>query len=194
MGPNGREPRRLAGGGRTKQKWVVADFARKDGLGERSFRLAEVSPIAQWLRPLVEARLPAIAALLGIAPFAVGEIELKCTAYGDGNFFGVHSDRLFHPTRRISFVYYFHHLPKPYSGGALLLYDGDVGNASRYFGDRLTRVETLDNSVVFFPSGAFHEVTRVVSPSGRFEDARFTFAGHVHDRDEAAPTNATPAS
>jgi Rps23 Pro-64 3,4-dihydroxylase Tpa1-like proline 4-hydroxylase len=44
----------------------------------------------------------------------------------------------------------------------------------------VTRLDTLDNSIVFFPSGTYHEVTRVVNPSGRLEDARFTFAGHVN--------------
>lgn len=164
MGANGREPR--------------------VDLGSRtSFRLTDVGPVARWLRPLVEERLPTIRTLLGVAPFALKEIELKCTAYGDGHFFGAHSDSRYQPSRRISFVYYFHHLPKRYSGGALLLYDGDRADPAKYFTDRLTRLETLDNSVVFFPSGSYHEVERVVSPSGRLEDARFTFAGHVQARD-----------
>jgi hypothetical protein len=158
-----------------------------DGRGPRvdldtrvSFRLREVSSIAYWMRPLISEQLPSVRLQLGLAPFTAGEIELKCTAYGDGSFFSTHSDNVLHPTRRISFVYYFHRVPKRYSGGALLLYDGDRADATRYFPDRVTRLETLDNSVVFFPSSAYHEVTPVVSPSGRFEDSRFTFAGHVH--------------
>jgi tetratricopeptide (TPR) repeat protein len=153
-----------------------------------SFRLVHVEPILLWLRPFVEAHLPSVGATLGIAPFEVSKIELKCTAYGDGNFFSLHSDTLHHPTRRISFVYYFHRLPKRYSGGALLLYDGDVADPMKYFPERATRLDTIDNSIVFFPSGAFHEVTRVVSPSGQFEDARFTFAGHVHASDGGTST------
>jgi predicted 2-oxoglutarate/Fe(II)-dependent dioxygenase YbiX len=174
MGANGREP-------------------RVDLNSRLSFRLTEVGPIAHWLLPLIKEPLRTIGALLGIAPFAMGQIELKCTAYGDGNFFSVHSDSVYHPTRRISFVYYFHRSPKPYSGGALLLYDGDVENAGRYFPDRVTRLETLDNSIVFFPSSAYHEVARVVSNSGHFEDARFTFAGHVHALGDNAPVNAPPS-
>ncbi|MEO8563996.1 MAG: 2OG-Fe(II) oxygenase [bacterium] len=145
-----------------------------------SFRLTDVGAIADWLRPLIRERLPSIAARLGLAPFTVREIELKCTAYGDGNFFAAHSDTRHHPSRRVSFVYYFHRVPKPYRGGALLLYDSDVARPGTYFPRGVTRLDTLDNSVVFFPSGSFHEVERIVCPSGRFEDARFTFAGHVH--------------
>jgi SM-20-related protein len=173
-GPNGREPR------------VILD-------SRTSFRLVEIDSVAAWLRPLIEERLSPVMVSLGVAPFTIGQVELKCTAYGDGNFFAVHSDSLHQPTRRISFVYYFHQLPKRYSGGALLLYDGDVADPSRYFPDRVTRLETLDNSIVFFPSGAYHEVARVVSPSGAFEDSRFTFAGHVHvcDAGESAPDTTT---
>jgi hypothetical protein len=164
-------------------------------LGDRvSFRLTDITPVARWIRPLITACLPTIGARLGIGSFAVAEIELKCTAYGDGNFFKVHSDGRFHHSRRVSFVYYFHRLPKRYSGGALLLYDGDVANPTRYFPDRLTRLETLDNSIVLFPSGSHHEVTRVVSPSGRLEDARFTFAGHVHAADPKALAPGAPAA
>jgi hypothetical protein len=153
-------------------------------LGVRtSFRLTGIGPVALWLRPLIEECLPSVSARLGVTPFPVEMIELKCTAYGDGNFFRVHSDSAHHPTRRISFVYYFHHLPKRYSGGALLLYDGDVADRTRFFRESVTRLETLDNAVVFFPSETYHEVTPVASPSGRLADARFTFAGHVHTSD-----------
>lgn len=158
---NGREPR------------VVPD-------ARTSYRLAAIEPVAEWMRPLVAARIPMVFAQLGVAPFEPAEIEIKCTAYGDGNFFLAHSDNLGHPTRRISYVYYFHSLPKRYTGGALILYDGNVADPSRFYPDRFTRLDTVDDSIVFFPSGIVHEVDRVVSPSGRFEDARFTLAGHVH--------------
>jgi hypothetical protein len=170
LGPNGREPR------------VDLDV-------RMSFRLGEIASVALWLRPLVETCVQPMSARLGVAPFPVSTIELKCTAYGDGSFFRVHSDNRNHPTRRISFVYYFHQTPKRYSGGALLLYDGDLTDPTRFFRESVTRLETLDNSIVFFPSGTHHEVTPVVSPSARLEDARFTIAGHVHtfDADPAAP-------
>lgn len=153
----------------------------------QSFQLTEMGPVAQWMRARIAEQLPAVRAQLSVSPFAVGTMDLKCTAYGDGNFFAVHSDNVLHPTRRISFVYYFHHVPKRYTGGALLLFDGDPADPLRYDSSRGTRLETLDNSIVFFPSGSYHEVARIVSPSGKFEDARFTFAGHVHVRAEDIP-------
>jgi hypothetical protein len=160
-----------------------------------SFRIGGIGPVAQWLRPAIEACLPSIGTRLGIAPFDAAPLELKCTAYGNGHFFRAHSDSRHHPTRRISFVYYFHHLPKRYSGGALLLYDGDAADPTRFMPDSVTRLETLDNSIVFFPSRTFHEVTPVVSPSGRLADGRFTFAGHMHIADEeAAAVDTLPSS
>ena len=161
MGVNGREPR------------VDLNY-------RASLRVCGTGPVEQWLRPLIARRLPAITTRLGLTPFTAATIEIKCTAYGDGHFFGAHSDSVYHPTRRVSFVYYFHRLPKPYSGGALVLYDGDISDPIRFLHDSATRLEPLDNSLVWFPSGTYHEVTPVASPSGRLADARFTFAGHVH--------------
>jgi predicted 2-oxoglutarate/Fe(II)-dependent dioxygenase YbiX len=157
-----------------------------------SFRITAIDPIAMWLRPLIEACIAPTAVRLGLAPFTPGVVELKCTAYGDGSFFRVHSDSRNHPTRRISFIYYFHHMPKRYSGGALLLYDGDAADPAKFFPESVTRLETLDNSLVLFPSSTHHEVEPVVSPSGRLTDARFTFAGHVHVADEGAASPVAP--
>jgi SM-20-related protein len=158
-----------------------------------SFRILAIDPVALWLRPRIEARLAAMTSRLGLAPFTPRTVELKCTVYADGSFFRVHSDSRRHPTRRISFIYYFHHMPKRYSGGALLLYDGDVADPARFFPESVTRLDTVDNSLVFFPSSTHHEVTPVVSPSGLLTDARFTFAGHVHVADESAMPD-TPAA
>jgi SM-20-related protein len=153
---------------------------RVDPAVRMSFQLPEIAPVAEWLCPLIGACLQSTSTRLDLAPFPVAMIELKCTAYGDGSFFRVHSDSRSHPRRRISFVYYFHRQPKRYTGGALLLYDGDVTDPARYFEASFTRLETLDNSIVFFPSGTHHEVTPVASPSARLADGRFTIAGHVH--------------
>ena len=144
-----------------------------------SHRLVAIEGVRQWMRPLIEECLQSIATRLGVAPFVTASIDIKCTVYGDQCFFKTHSDSISFPTRRISFVYYFHHQPKRYSGGGLLLYDGDTADPSTHCHTRSTRLDPIDNSIVFFPSGTFHEVTRVVSPSGRLEDGRFTLAGHV---------------
>jgi hypothetical protein len=145
-----------------------------------SVRLADIEPIRSWFLPLVQSRLAEMIARCDTTPFTPNEIELKCSAYANGHFFKAHSDNFYHVTRRLSFVYYFHRTPKPYTGGDLLLYDTSVNDASRYDPDRFTRIETRDNSLLVFPSELFHEVTPVMSPSGAFADARFTLNGHIH--------------
>jgi hypothetical protein len=172
---------------------VAAALQRRvDYTVRRSFRITSIDTVALWLRPLIEACIEPITSRLGLAPFTPDPLELKCTAYGDGNFFRLHSDTRNHPTRRISFVYYFHRMPKRYSGGALLLYDGDVADPAKFFPESVTRLETVDNSLVLFPSSTYHEVDTVVSPSGLLADARFTFAGHVHVAGEHPATPTAP--
>jgi Rps23 Pro-64 3,4-dihydroxylase Tpa1-like proline 4-hydroxylase len=85
-------------------------------------------------------------------------------------------------------------VPKAYSGGALLLFDGDMAEPTRLIRDSFTSLDTVDNSIVFFPSATFHEVTPVVNPSGYLEDARFTFAGHVHAVEDDGVMRTTPVS
>jgi Rps23 Pro-64 3,4-dihydroxylase Tpa1-like proline 4-hydroxylase len=154
-----------------------------------SLHLPDIAPIKAWFLPLVRSRLAEMIARCDVTPFTPGEIETRCTAYADGAFFKTHSDNLYHVTRRLSFVYYFHRTPKPYTGGDLLLYDAEPEDASHYFSDRFTRIETRDNSLIVFPSELFHEVTRVVSPSSAFADSRFTLNGHIHARAETPATD-----
>lgn len=124
----------------------------------------------------LRAILPAVRQQLGIAWFHLGKVERQLTAHGRGGFFVPHVDtgdaRV--EGRRISCVYYFHQTPRRFSGGELKLYDmwhtptGSTG-AGTY-----TALEPLDNSLVFFPSDAFHEVCPVAPESDAFADCRFT--------------------
>jgi Rps23 Pro-64 3,4-dihydroxylase Tpa1-like proline 4-hydroxylase len=68
----------------------------------------------------------------------------------------------------LSAVYYFHRMPKAFSGGCLRLHrigarPGDIG----------MDVTPIDNSLVVFPSWAPHEVLPVRCLSGAFGDSRF---------------------
>ena len=117
------------------------------------------------------------------------EIELNLTAHRDGDYFRVHKD-LGAPARsrrRLSFVYYFHHQPRRFSGGDLLLHDTDREGANFEMGV-FTRIEPLHNSIVFFPSDCFHEIT-TISGAKNFADARFTLNGWFKMLKE---TDATP--
>jgi Rps23 Pro-64 3,4-dihydroxylase Tpa1-like proline 4-hydroxylase len=94
-------------------------------------------------------------------------------------------------SRRISCVYYFHPTPRRYGGGELRLYDtwdmptGTTGAAS------WTTVTPQDNSLVVFPSNAFHEVRPVHPESESFADSRFAVTIWFHEGDwpQKAPTD-----
>lgn len=153
----------------------------------RSSRVAtEPAPIVPWFKPMVEKALPQVFARLGYAPFEVAKIELQMTAHLDGDFYTVHNDnshgyRQGHDSdgRRISFVYYFCREPKRFSGGGLKLFDTDLRKGA-YRKEVFSRISPDDNTIVFFPSAAMHEVERLRLESEDPEDGRFTLNGWVH--------------
>ena len=113
-------------------------------------------------------------------------IELDVTAHPAGGFYRAHRDTEEYNgsrNRKLTFVYYFHREPRRFSGGDLLLYDTDfeAGTASHA---AFTRIEPLRNSLVFFPSGCYHEVTPVECATDDFGDGRFTVNGWFRTRNE----------
>ena len=100
-------------------------------------------------------------------------VELAMTAYLPGGFFDKHLDDGRHTTRMVSFVYYFHRQPKRFSGGELLLYDGDGIGA-------FTLIEPRHNSIIFYPASGIHEVATVHGDSVDFDNARFAIHGWLH--------------
>ena len=68
----------------------------------------------------------------------------------------------------ISAVYYFHNIPKGFSGGNLRLFRFGSEEA-----DDGVAIEPIDNSLVEFPSWVRHQVERVSCPSGDFADYRY---------------------
>ncbi len=129
---------------------------------------------------------------LGLEWFPLGKVERQLTAHGEAGFFMPHVDTG-HPlvaSRRISCIYYFHPTPRRYRGGDLRLYDtwdtptGTTGAAS------WTTVTPEDNSVVLFPSTAFHEVRPVHPESGAFADSRFAVTIWFHEGEWPEPTPA----
>jgi SM-20-related protein len=117
---------------------------------------------------------------LQIAPFSLGEIELQMTVHRTGGYYKIHQDVSAKRTRdrRVSYVYYFHRLPKRFTGGDLLLYDTDVQECGYTTG--ITRIEAVDNSIVFFPTEYFHQVTSVQCETEEFGDGRFTLNGWIY--------------
>lgn len=125
-------------------------------------------------RPLLTQKLtdltPQFIETLRVTPFAPDLIELELVAHGDGAFFKQHIDtRTTGSTRTqrmLSGVYYFHAMPKAFTGGALKLCA---------IGENAPSVDIMPehNSLLVFPSWAPHEVMPVSCPSGRFVDSRF---------------------
>jgi hypothetical protein len=92
--------------------------------------------------------------------------EAVVSRYGDGEFYKKHQDtRRDHITYRlVTLVYYLHRLPQQYTGGSLVLWEGN---------DSVT-LEPKHNRAILFPSFVLHEVEKVSVSSERWEDARFS--------------------
>lgn len=167
--------------------FAAAAVVQPDGmLVDRQVRSAEVITEAGDLaRPVVNAVfavLPDLWDRLAMTPFEPGRVEAQATVHRDGDFYGVHRDWDPHgptATRRLSFVYYLHRMPRPYTGGDLLLYDTACG-LGHHRPWAFTRLTPLDNSLVLFPSQVMHEVTPVRLAGGDPADGRFTVNGWLH--------------
>lgn len=126
-------------------------------------------------------RIPNLHARLYLEPFSALVSAVRVRAYQDGHFFRVHMDA--EPgspsaSRAYNFVYFFHRVPRPYTGGELLLFDTDT-EANTFTRSRFTRVAPEDNAIIIFPCVFFHSVIAVRCPSGAFADSRFIINGHV---------------
>ena len=101
--------------------------SRVDANVRRSGRITELGDLKQELRARIRAALPAVLLPLGAETFEPGRIELEMVAHGDGAFFTEHNDiavedNKFVVRRVITAIYYFHRLPKAFSGGVLRIY------------------------------------------------------------------------
>jgi predicted 2-oxoglutarate/Fe(II)-dependent dioxygenase YbiX len=135
-----------------------------------------LEPVWDLFEPRLRQLLRHVRQTLGIPWFPLAGIERRLVAHADGDFFGMHIDngRPSIATRRITAVYYFHAMPKGFSGGELRLYDGVLRDGRIEPASTYTELEPLDNSLVFFPSQLFHEVRPVRADRRDFRESRFT--------------------
>jgi Rps23 Pro-64 3,4-dihydroxylase Tpa1-like proline 4-hydroxylase len=151
----------------------------EEGRVDRSLRvsrkLLSIDELKKELCPKLEDLLPVIFDKFGNKPFIPSRIEVELVAHGDGAFFARHNDTFTGPdqkgrgSRAISAVYYFHTLPKAFSGGVLRLHSLAASGIQGAFADITPDCDTL----VFFPSFFPHEVLPVKCTSGQFLDSRF---------------------
>lgn len=139
----------------------------------------------EWFKYKIEAdirkRLQQVLVALRVAPFDIASFEVQLTSHNDGEYYKWHTDNSSPDTasRLITFVYYFHSIPKAFSGGELVIYHRDQSHV----------IEPVNDSIVFFHSGRRHEVKPVVCPSKLFEHGRFTLNGWVRYRPPSRPAN-----
>lgn len=130
-------------------------------------------------------QLIAIAATLKILPFEFGSIEMHLTSHNHGEFYKPHFDSGSPSTcdRVITFVYYFHSIPKQFTGGQLLFLQNKP---------KPLIIEPDNNSIVFFDSSLLHAVHPVICPSKQFEHGRFTLNGWIRKKSEEKPAEVAP--
>ena len=142
----------------------------------------DLKEISDWFLKKVNYQLGSIWPRLLVEPFKTESEELQLTLHQDGEFYKIHTDDQKTDkvsTRKITFVYYFHHQPKKFKGGDLLLFDTDVSQDSCV--NKYTRVSPDNNSIIFFPSNIYHQVTPVSCNSPELENGRFTLNGWLHN-------------
>jgi SM-20-related protein len=99
-----------------------AETAKVDVNIRRSSRVKDLGDLKKELRTKIREVLPAMFRRLGADVFEPGRLEVEMVAHGDGAFFTEHRDTAIEGQklvvrRVISAVYYFHRLPKSFSGG-----------------------------------------------------------------------------
>ncbi|MFE2728793.1 2OG-Fe(II) oxygenase [Kitasatospora sp. NPDC059327] len=103
--------------------------------------------------------------------------------HNDGDFYRAHQDSSaeYSPRRLLTFVYYLHRTPRPFTGGELRVFDAALPLYAATTGDWERHTwrdwEPEHDSIVFFRPTAWHEVRPVGCPSGRHEDSRFAVNG-----------------
>ena len=138
--------------------------------------------VKRHFRECLNAIIPSALSRLHVAPFEMCPAEVKVRAYLDGHFFRMHMDcpadvvDIAH--RKVSYVYFFHKLPRGYTGGDLLLFDSNI-ESNRFTTSRFTSIVPEDNTLIIFPSPYFHSVIPVGCSSRRYEDSRFVINGHI---------------
>lgn len=160
---------------RFKPTTVLFDGESKGRVEEstrRSLVLTDLGPFTELLHDKVRALQGDLEKAFGMGHVPTTEIELEMVAHGDGGFYHPHIDTFTSSTatkganRRLSLVYYFHRLPRRFTGGRLRL--RGLGNAQP------VAVEPTHDSLLAFPSFLPHEVEKVSCGGGGFADSRFS--------------------
>lgn len=123
----------------------------------------------------IRLKLPEVMTTLGIPAFEIGSFEFQLTTHNDGEFYKWHTDNGTRETenRIVTFVYYFHSMPRRFHGGDLAIH---LDNEQKLI------VVPTNDSMILFSSHLKHEVREVLCPSGLFGDGRFTINGWIRKK------------
>ena len=170
-----------------EKKFVTSEIRDRVDSDYRSSHVLyenELNEITSWFLKKISSRLPKLWMCLQVKPFNISQKEIQLTMHLNGEFFKLHkdcSDKGRSKARRITFVYYFHSLPRRFKGGDLLLFDTDLEEDYCY--PKYTRIDPLNNSIIFFPSNFYHQVTPINCETDNIEHGRFTINGWLHEKE-----------
>lgn len=137
--------------------------------------------ISKWFLNKVYSRLTEVWPYVHLNPFEQTLTEMQLTRHGNNGFFKIHQDSGVRESirdRTLTFVFYLHKEPKHFSGGEILLFDTDTKIDE--FGNKFTKMVPSNNSIIFFPSNYFHQVTPIHLEEDTFENGRFAIHGWLH--------------
>lgn len=145
--------------------------------------LQEFGPFREPFLQAVRRAMGEILPALSIEPPPDPRYELQVTAHNHLDYFKVHRDNCSETvrTRCVSWVWYLHRDPRPFTGGELVLYDTVYGAKGPRRAEGFRVVEPADNTLVAFPSDCWHQVRAIRCPSQAFADSRFTVNGWLRD-------------
>jgi SM-20-related protein len=153
------------------------DQAREEPTHRRSISARQFGPLKEVLRQRALEIAPALIEDFRVSPPQVGSVELELVAHNDGAFLKRHIDTFTgaewaaRGPRLLSAVYYLYRLPKAFTGGCLRLFPF---GASEDDDDDFLDIEPEHNTLLVFPSWAWHEVRPIGCPSGEFAHSRFS--------------------
>jgi len=136
--------------------------------------------IDSWFFPKIFNNLNSALRRCHVTQFNMNRHELQLTMHLHDDYYVTHSDTNKENANspKLTFVYYFHTLPKQYKGGDLLLFDTDTEEDE--YSMKYTRISPAYNSVLFFPSTAFHQITPISLDTDNYLDGRYTLNGWIH--------------
>ncbi|MFF4522012.1 2OG-Fe(II) oxygenase [Streptomyces bluensis] len=158
------------------------DTRTRSSLAHRGFSAPE-------LLTAIDAVVGQVERVLGVS-CAGTRPAFTLNVHNDGDFYRAHQDVSPHDVasglaaakRVVTFVYYLHRTPAPFTGGALRMYDSALPLNVHHDGLRREDCTYRDyapdhNSVVFFLPSALHEVMPVSCPGGGHANSRFAING-----------------